>query len=163
MRLARRQRPRNIGREDRLVRACVAFSLLLLGGFAALTAGHISTFVVGFAAGFGYFALTAALAWDPFYAHQRIDTRPEIPHAVDPLIDADPFAATELRPMWGGSPVQGERGDASDLANPNSAEGPSTRSYTSVVDLTETGAPHSSSTAASAPRSPASTGAATEA
>lgn len=95
MHLPFRERARNIGREDRLVRGCVALSLLLLGGFAVLTAGTFSPLVVGFALGAGYFTLTAAAAWDPFYARLDIDTRPEVPHEVDLLIDADPFARAE--------------------------------------------------------------------
>jgi hypothetical protein len=95
MNISLRNRPQNIGREDRLVRACVALSLLLLGGFSVMSAGDLPTVVIGFALGLGYFALTAAVAWDPFYASQGIDTRPEVPHEADPLIDADPFARTE--------------------------------------------------------------------
>jgi hypothetical protein len=106
----------NAGREDRLVRACVALSLLLLGGFAVLAAGQVTPIVVAFGAGLGYFALTAALAWDPLYARLGIDTRPEVPHEVDALIDADPFARDEQGP-WQPAPAP-------------------TR-YVSVVDVTE--------------------------
>ena len=127
-----RHRPRNVGREDRLVRACVALSLMLLGGFAALTAGRFSAIVLGFVVGFAYFALTAALAWDPFYASQRIDTRPEVPHDVDPLIDADPFSQAERRwPVAGGQPT-GEATPDPVLVAPR---------YTSVVDLTDSPTP----------------------
>ena len=88
----------NAGREDRLVRGCVALSLLLLGGFAVLAAGQLTPIVITFALGFAYFALTGAIAWDPLYARLGIDTRPEVPHAVDVLIDADPFARDEQAP-----------------------------------------------------------------
>lgn len=95
----------NVGREDRLVRACVALSLLLLGGFAVLAAGQLTPVVIGFGVGLGYFALTAAVAWDPLYARLGIDTRPEVPHAVDALIDADPFARDEQGPWLPQSPA----------------------------------------------------------
>lgn len=67
--------PVNVGREDRLVRGCVAFSLLLLGGFALVTSGSISVTAVGFALFAGYSAGTAALGRDPLYARLGIHTR----------------------------------------------------------------------------------------
>lgn len=67
----------NLGREDRLVRACVALSLALMGVFVLLAARHLSLGFVGFAALAAYFAVTAALAWDPMYQHLGMDTRPE--------------------------------------------------------------------------------------
>ena len=94
----------NAGREDRLVRACVALSLLLLGGFAVVAAAQVTPIVIGFGVGFGYFALTALLAWDPLYARLGIDTRPEVPHEADALIDADPFARDEQGP-WQPAPA----------------------------------------------------------
>lgn len=94
----------NAGREDRLVRACVALSLLLLGGFAVLAAAQVTPIVVAFGVGVGYFTLTAALAWDPLYARLGIDTRPEVPHEADVLIDADPFARDEQGP-WHPAPA----------------------------------------------------------
>jgi hypothetical protein len=66
---------RNVGREDRVVRACVALSLLLMGGFAVAASGEFGAATIGFAILAGYFVLTAAVGWDPLYAWQRIDTR----------------------------------------------------------------------------------------
>lgn len=109
---------RNVGREDRLVRACVALSLLLLGSFAGIAAGQLTAVVAAFGVGLGYCALTSAAAWDPLYARLGIDTRPDVPHAVDVLIDADPFS-------------RDERG-------PREMESASPSRYVSVVDLTDT-------------------------
>lgn len=65
----------NLGREDRLVRACVAFSLALMGVFVLLAARHLSLGFLGFAALAAYFATTAVLAWDPMYKRLGMDTR----------------------------------------------------------------------------------------
>jgi len=67
----------NVGREDRLVRACLALSLFLLGGFAIAASGHVGVFTLLLATGLAYFALTAALAWDPLYAYLEMDTGPD--------------------------------------------------------------------------------------
>ena len=81
----------NIGREDRLVRACVALSLLLLGSFSLLASTHVGLIGLVFTALFGYFALTVAVAWDPLYAWLGIETRPESadPRAVDSDLDEE--------------------------------------------------------------------------
>jgi hypothetical protein len=83
MRISVAPQRRTVGREDRLVRSCVALSLLLLGGFALATSGAVGVVTVGFALGAAYFALTAVLGWDPIYARTGIDTR------TDAEIEAD--------------------------------------------------------------------------
>jgi hypothetical protein len=65
----------NVGREDRLVRGCIALSLILLGGFTLIGASHLSLITVAFLVLGGYFALTAALGSDPGYQKAGIDTR----------------------------------------------------------------------------------------
>jgi hypothetical protein len=124
MKTALRHR-QNVGREDRLVRACVALSLLLLGGFSLLAAGRVTAVAVGFVLAFAYFALTAAAASDPFYARQGIDTRSEVPHEVDASIDADPFAHAE-RGTWP---------EPSPSADPSTAESPGVLQSHDVLDL----------------------------
>lgn len=64
-----------MGREDRLVRGAIAFSLVLLGSFAILGSGGIGIVTGLFGAVGLYFAVTAALGRDPFYGHFGIDTR----------------------------------------------------------------------------------------
>jgi hypothetical protein len=66
---------RNVGREDRLVRGCIALSMLLLGGFAVALSGGLGVFSVALVVLLGYFAATAAVGWDPLYAWGGIDTR----------------------------------------------------------------------------------------
>lgn len=68
---------RNIGREDRLIRACVALSLLLMGGFAVAASGGFGAATIGFAILGGYFVLTAGVGWDPLYARLQMDTHAE--------------------------------------------------------------------------------------
>jgi hypothetical protein len=105
---------RTVGREDRLVRSCVALSLLLLGGFALATSGAIGVITVGFALGAAYFALTAVLGWDPIYARTGIDTRTGAEleadwHAAEPgaagtpAAVAAPTGATDSDQQWGTS------------------------------------------------------------
>ena len=65
----------NVGREDRVARAGVALSLLLLGSFALVLSRDVGLVSVAFGLLLGYFALTAALGWDPVYARAGIDTR----------------------------------------------------------------------------------------
>lgn len=65
----------NLGREDRLVRGCVAFSLALLGLFTVLASGRITLVLVGFLALTGYVAWTAWTGRDPLYARLGVDTR----------------------------------------------------------------------------------------
>lgn len=69
----------NIGREDRLIRACVALSLFLMGSFAMVASHHVGFVVVGFALLTGYFAWTALVGWDPLYQRAGIDTRSDAP------------------------------------------------------------------------------------
>ena len=129
MHMPLRDREQNIGREDRFVRACVALSLLLLSGFSLLASDSVEPIAIGFTLGFAYFCLTAAVAWDPLYARLGVDTRTQVPHAVDALIDADPFARDERH----GAPGPASRPIAVD-ADPAPAATPA---YVSVVDLTD--------------------------
>lgn len=94
---------RNVGREDRLVRACLALSLVLLGGFGVAATGGVNTAVIMFAALGGYFVVTAIAGWDPLYGRLRVSTRAE---ASDPGWDPTPamatpvaFAAEEIEPV----------------------------------------------------------------
>ncbi len=64
-----------VGREDRLVRGCVAFSLVLMALFVVLAAeGVVLSGFVLLAIG-GYFTITAVTGWDPVYLRFGIDTR----------------------------------------------------------------------------------------
>ena len=67
--------PGTVGREDRLVRGCIALSLLLLVGFVLVLSGEPG--VVGWIFGVLalYFSATAVVGRDPLYAHFAIDTR----------------------------------------------------------------------------------------
>ena len=69
------QDPTTIGREDRLVRGCVALSLLLLGGFSILTSGGVALVPLVFLALAGYFTATSLTGRDPVYTVTGIDTR----------------------------------------------------------------------------------------
>ena len=71
--------PGTIGREDRLVRGCIALSFLLLAGFAVVMSGQSSVITIIFVVLGLYFTLTSALGRDPFYAHFAIDTRRDAP------------------------------------------------------------------------------------
>ena len=64
-----------VGREDRLVRGCIALSLLLLVGFVLALSGQPGP--VGWIFGILalYFSSTAVVGRDPLYAHFAIDTR----------------------------------------------------------------------------------------
>ena len=73
-----------VGREDRLVRGCIALSFLLLAGFAVVMSGESSVISIVFVVLGLYFTVTAALGRDPFYAHFDIDTRTDAPHATEP-------------------------------------------------------------------------------
>jgi hypothetical protein len=73
-----------VGREDRLVRGCIALSFLLLAGFAMVMSGQYSVISIVFVVLGLYFALTAAVGRDPFYAHFDIDTRTDAPHGTEP-------------------------------------------------------------------------------
>jgi hypothetical protein len=72
------------GREDRLVRGCIALSFLLLAGFAVVMSGQFSVTTTLFVVLGLYFTLTAAVGRDPFYAHLDIDTRRDAPREPAP-------------------------------------------------------------------------------
>lgn len=76
--------PGTIGREDRLVRGCIALSFLLLAGFAVVMSGQSSVITIIFVVLGLYFTLTSALGRDPFYAHFAIDTRRDAPREAAP-------------------------------------------------------------------------------
>ena len=57
--------PGRVGREDRLVRGCIALSFLLLAGFAVVMSGQSSVISIVFVVLGLYFTLTAALGRDP--------------------------------------------------------------------------------------------------
>jgi hypothetical protein len=78
--------PGTVGREDRLVRGCIALSFLLLAGFAVVMSGQSSVITIIFVVLGLYFTLTAALGRDPLYAHFDIDTRRDAPHATEPPV-----------------------------------------------------------------------------
>ena len=69
--------PGTVGREDRLVRGCIALSLALLAGFAVAMSGEYSAISILVLALGAYFAVTAALGRDPLYTRAGIDTRTE--------------------------------------------------------------------------------------
>ena len=75
-----------VGREDRLVRGCIALSFLLLAGFAVVMSGESSVISIVFVVLGLYFTVTAALGRDPFYAHFDIDTRTDAPHETEPQV-----------------------------------------------------------------------------
>lgn len=74
MKISNDRHDANLGREDRLVRGCVALSLALLGLFTVLASGHITFVLVGFVALTTYVAWTAFTGWDPLYARLGVDT-----------------------------------------------------------------------------------------
>jgi hypothetical protein len=76
--------PGTVGREDRLVRGCIALSFLLLAGFALVMSGRSSPITLVFVVLGSYFTLTAALGRDPLYAHFAIDTRRDAPSDAAP-------------------------------------------------------------------------------
>lgn len=74
----RRDRRRiNLGREDRLIRACVALSLVLMSTFGLLGGFRISLIALGFGLAGLYFAVTAFTGRDEFYRRFDVDTRGE--------------------------------------------------------------------------------------
>lgn len=96
--------PGTVGREDRLVRGCIALSFLLLAGFAVVMSGQSSVISIGFAVLGVYFALTATLGRDPFYAHFDIDTRAGAQWVTD-ITESDawepgPTEVVDLRSPW---------------------------------------------------------------
>lgn len=78
MRIPRSLVATNIGREDRLVRGCIALSLMALGGFSMVGAPQVSLVSILFLMLGLYFAITAAFASDPGYGFAGIDTRTDI-------------------------------------------------------------------------------------
>jgi hypothetical protein len=95
MRIPFTQGPGTVGREDRLVRGCIALSLLLLAGFAVVISGELSVISIGFLLLGLHFAVTAVLGRDPFYAHFGIDTRGGAEPAAGS--EADPAVADGSR------------------------------------------------------------------
>jgi hypothetical protein len=75
MRIPFTRGPGTVGREDRLVRGCIALSFLLLAGFAIAMSGRSNVISIVFAVLGLFFAGTSALGRDPFYAHFGIDTQ----------------------------------------------------------------------------------------
>lgn len=72
----RRDRRRvNLGREDRLVRACAALSLLLMSAFGFLGGFRITAIALGFGLAGTYFAVTAFTGRDEVYRLFELDTR----------------------------------------------------------------------------------------
>jgi hypothetical protein len=84
MRIPFTRGPGTVGREDRLVRGCIALSFLLLAGFAIAMSGRSNVISIVFAVLGLFFAGTSALGRDPFYAHFGIDTRSHAPHESEP-------------------------------------------------------------------------------
>ena len=78
MRIPRSLVATNVGREDRLVRGCIALSLMALGGFSMVGAPQVSLVSILFLMLGLYFAVTAAFASDPGYGFAGIDTRTDI-------------------------------------------------------------------------------------
>ncbi len=81
---------RNVGREDRIVRACVALSLLLVAGFTVLLSGSLGAFSLLLVMLLGYFVGTAAIGWDPLYAWGGIDTRTDAELSMLEVWDDEP-------------------------------------------------------------------------
>jgi hypothetical protein len=96
MRIPFTQGPGTVGREDRLVRGCIALSFLLLAGFAVVMSGQSSVITIVFVVLGLYFTLTAALGRDPFYAHFDIDTRTDAPRVAAPQ-EHEPWPALQHR------------------------------------------------------------------
>lgn len=65
----------NVGREDRVVRGCIALSFVLLGGFTLVGAERLTLVTAAFVLLGGYFGWTAAVGSDPGYQRAGIDTR----------------------------------------------------------------------------------------
>ncbi len=84
------QDPASVGREDRLVRGCVALSLVLLGGFSVATSGGLALIPVLFLLLAGYFTATSVTGRDPVYTVTGIDTRSDaelgIRYSPEPLL-----------------------------------------------------------------------------
>ena len=86
----------NVGREDRLVRGCIALSLVLLGGFTLIGSDSLNLITLTFLLLGGYFALTAVLGSDPGYQRAGIDTRTDAELAESaPIGDDGAFDVTD--------------------------------------------------------------------
>ena len=66
--------PVTVGREDRLVRGCIAFSLLMMASFPVLASRGLTPITIGFMSLVLYFTVTAVFGRDPLYTHFGIDT-----------------------------------------------------------------------------------------
>jgi hypothetical protein len=89
--------PGTVGREDRLVRGCIALSLLLLAGFAVVMSGQPSVIAIAFLVVGLYFTVTATLGRDPLYVRFGIDTRTQAQLDVEPQ---DPGSWPPLADRW---------------------------------------------------------------
>lgn len=94
----------NMGREDRLVRACVALSLFLLGAFGVLASQSVGIIALVFVLLGSYFALTAGAAWDPVYSRAGIDTRTDAELADGPVTDLSHSGGPGQQGASAGSP-----------------------------------------------------------
>ncbi len=89
-----------VGREDRLARAGIALSLLLMAAFAWLASGGAGVITGLFGILGGYFVITALLARDPIYTAFEVDTRSDAelsPAARLTALAADPEVWVDLR------------------------------------------------------------------
>lgn len=80
-----------VGREDRVVRACIALSLLLMAGFAVVASRGLGFATLVFVLIGLYFAVTAASGRDPLYDRFDIDTHSDV--ASDEAADAGEAAS----------------------------------------------------------------------
>lgn len=109
----------NVGREDRVVRGCIALSLILLGGFTLVGAERLTLVTAAFVLLGGYFGWTAAVGSDPGYHRAGIDTRTDAElgedaagyseaFGSDPLVSDDTAASdvsdTDSEPVSASSP-----------------------------------------------------------
>jgi hypothetical protein len=92
--------PGAVGREDRLVRGCIALSFLLLAGFAVVMSGQSSAITIVFGVLGLYFTVTSALGRDPLYAHFAIDTRRDAPRESAPQEPAPQEPAPQEYAPW---------------------------------------------------------------
>ena len=93
--------PGTVGREDRLVRGCIALSLLLLVGFVVVLSGDSGPVGLALGALGLHFTVTAALGRDPFYAHFGIDTRTEAETGATPeTVPQGPDLWPPLQNRW---------------------------------------------------------------
>lgn len=94
----RRDRRRvNLGREDRLIRACVALSLVLMSAFGVFGGLRITLIALGFGLAGLYFAVTAFTGRDEIYRQFDLDTRGEQERDEAARQDEVEDAAAELQ------------------------------------------------------------------